>query len=658
MTLLILRPVAPRRNRFRSLLLRVAVGVAGLLVAAGSSIADIQQSRPAGREEKQKDKDKGSPRDNIRRAAEIPTPQDAAVTVLRGVPTDIVLSATAALRQPVLFRLGDAPAHGSLGPLRPSAEAPTKAVVTYTAAPGLAAADAFTFRVRHRDTATSGSATVRVRIVDPAAELVAPTEIDFGEAVVGETAVRPLVLENRGTAAFAARLRLDAPWRLMQETPEVEVAAGARVELRVAYTPTRPGDSVARLDFPGAGVEATRLAGRAIAPVRLQPSLVQLAWDPAGRARQAVVTITNRLNEPVGYSLASSPRVQYAAERGTLPAKASAEVTVSLPATDVAEIQSLLSVVAHGVSEEVALTAPAAPALLALREAAAWEQRAGQLDLPARAEEGTLVFANEGGTAASLLVTLPAGWTSPGYEDGADLGPGETRRLLLVPPADRPSGASGSIQVALDEERLVLGLHAPPPPPPRPSAGPDALLASSSVASSGGGGARTRPLTGQEEQTQFMVDTIGIFPANLNFDRGLPELPAVSVTRLEPGRISLSFKSVGGGTRYVVFREEYRPPPGGVRPTRHWLPVEGLKWTTTGQTASTTLEGLVPGARVLLRFAVQAADGRVGPPSNAIAVTTPTRRPRPWGWLVSGAVLAGGVGWWWHRRRALQLKHT
>lgn len=640
-----LRPSAPRRNRFRHSRL-LGVAALGLLVsAAGSTWADIQQRTPGGRE----DKENNSRQDNIRRAAEIPTPKDATVTVLRGEPTRITLSATAALRQPVIFRLGDRPAHGSLSEPRASAEGNTKAVVTYTAGPGTADTDSFTFRVKHRDTATSGSATVRIRIVDPVPEMEVPAELEFGEAVIGETAVRPLVLANRGTATFAASLRLDPPWRLLEESTEVRVEPGARLELRVAFDPAAPGPATARLEFPGSDGKGTRLSGRAVAPVRLQPSLVQLEWDPVARTRRAVATLTNRKESPVDFSLASSPRLGFSEERGTLPPKGSLEVTVSVAMPDAADLQTLLAVVAHGVREEVPLTAAPAPALLALRESPGWTREGDTLSLPGGAADGALVVANEGGEGAVLTVSLPPGWTSPGLEAAATLGPRETRRLLLVPPADRPNAVTGPLELRLHEDRLTLPLSAPAIQAASAAPiGPDALLTAVPTALSQGS---RRSLTAQEQQMQIMIDTLGIFPHDTRFDRSLPELQALTLGRMEPDRVPISLKSAGSQYSYVVFRDDYRPPPGGVRPTRHWLPIEGLKWKTTGETVATTIDGLVPGGRILLRFAVRTPDGRTGTPSNPIAITTPAPKPSRWGWIVSGAlILAAG---WWARRRWL-----
>lgn len=644
----ILRPGFPWRNRFRRS--PVGPGVAGVCLGltAGLALADIQQDKPGRRE----DKEKNTRQDAIRRAAEIPTPRDASVTVLRGEPTRIRLEATAPLRQAVIFRLGDRPAHGTLSDPRPAAESPSSAVVTYTAGPGTAATDSFTFRVKHRDTATSGSATVSIRIVDPQPELVVPGTLDFGETVIGETAVRPLTLENKGTAAFAAALRLDPPWRLLQESAEVRLEPGARLEVRVGFAPTTPGEAAFRLAFPGLDGTATRLTGRAVAPVLLQPSLVQLEWDAAARTRRATATLTNRLDAPLEFTVSGSPRLSFSEERGTLPPRGTAEVTVSVPLPDAADLQSLLSVVARGTRVEVPLTAAPAPPVLALAGSDGWLRDGETLSLPEGAAEGALVFANEGGEAAALTVTLPPGWASPGLENAAPLAPRETRRLLLVPPAERATAVTGPLELRLQEERLALTLAAPAPPAPAVTPiGPDALL--TAVPSALTEGAGQRELTAEEKQLQFMIDTLGVFPHDTRFDRNLPELPTVTVGNLKPERVDLVLPAPGAEYSLVVFRDEYRPPPGSTRPTRHWLPIDGLKWKTSGSSVASTLGGLTPGGRILLRFAVRTADGRVGPPSNPIAITTPVPAPRRWPWILGGTGLVA-FGWWWRRRRAAE----
>lgn len=648
---LILRPTCVRRNRFRQCHRTSAPWLAGvgILLVAGTALADIQQD-PSPRRE---DKDKDSRQENIRRAAEIPTPSDATVTVLRGVPTRLTLTATAALRQSVIFRIGDRPAHGALSDPRPSADSNTKAIVTYTAGPGTAESDMFTFRVKHRDTPTSGSATVKIRIVDPKAELTAPEAIDFGETVVGETAVRPLILENKGTAAFTGLLQLEPPWRLLQDIPEVRLEPGARLEVRLGFSPLNPGDSTHTLQYPGIDGLRTKLAGRALGPVALNPSLIQLTWEPTTRVRSATTTLTNRLATPVDYVLSSSARLQFSAERGSLPANGSSDVTVTVPLPDATDLQTMVAVTALGVRTEVPLTAPPAPALLTLASTEGWKKSGDSLELAEGATEGALVVTNEGGEAAALTTTLPGGWTSPGLENAATLGPRESRKILLVPPATRTTAATGAVELRLQQERLVVPVSAPATTTAATTTtiGPDALLtAVPSILTESPAG---RDLTAEERQIQFMIDTIGIFPQDTRFDRSLPELESISVPvkRLKPKQVDLILKSAGAQYSIRVFRDQYRPPPGGTRPTRHWLPVDGLKWKSSGNSVSTTLDNLLPGSRVLLRFAVLTPDGRVGPPSVPIAITTPAPPPRRWPWIIGIPAVGGLIAWWWRRRQ-------
>ena len=230
-------------------------------VGCGAVSADIQG--PTGSDKGGKrDKTRETPSEAIRRATEIPTPKDATVRVLRGRPTEIVLEATAALRQPVEFRLGDQPRAGSLSPLRPAADSSERAVVVYTASPESATrTDSFTFRVKHRSTPTSGSATVRIEISEPRADLAVPAQIDFGEVLVGESAVRPLSIVNRGNGPYTGRLDLAPPWRLIQPTPDIELAPGERTEVSLSFSPLRPGAESFMLNYAGqASLKTTLVA--------------------------------------------------------------------------------------------------------------------------------------------------------------------------------------------------------------------------------------------------------------------------------------------------------------------------------------------------------------------------------------------------------------
>lgn len=651
-------PAAAARNYYHPKALLLLSGCLLLLAAwACPALADIQGPRADEKEKKKRD----TPGENIRRAVEIPTPRDAAVRVLRGQPTDIVLSATAALRQPVEFRLGDAPQAGTLDALRPSAESSAQAIVTYTAAPGAAESDSFTFRAKHKDSATSGSATVRITIIDPKPDLIVPKEIDFGEAIIGETAVRTLVLANRGTGRFAGRLELSPPWRLLQELPDVEVLPGAKVELRMAFTPARPGAEAFTLRYPSLPGVQTKLAGLAGSPVSVQPSLIQMEWKEAARSRQAEVTLLNRTASALEYTITTSPRLQFPDERGSLPPFESRKIPLTLPEADAGELNTLFSVQARGTRAEVPLTALAAPPLLRLRETENIQSEGQKHVLAAKdGASSAIVLENSGGTAGTLFVKLPDGWTSPAYEDGKDMAPGEVRRLVVQPPAGPRGKSEGILEARLADQTLALSLAAPAPPESTGSAAkPDALLASQSGRAPAGaddeGYGPIQHYTADEQQMLFMTDILGIFPLGIKFDRSLPEIPRAGQSKIKKDRVTFYWEHLGDELGYIVFREEYKAAPRGRRPTRYWMPWEGLKFKVKDKTASVTLDNLTPGRKYIIRFAAQAKNGRVGPVSVPVLFYTPSPKPFPWGWLATVLILGGG-GWWWHRRRQAEYE--
>jgi hypothetical protein len=633
-----------------------------LAIAAGCVAVSADIQGPTGSDKGGKrDKNRETPSEAIRRATEIPTPRDATVRVLRGRPTEIVLEATAALRQPVEFRLGDLPRAGSLSPLRPAADSSERAVVIYTASPESATrTDSFTFRVKHRSTPTSGSATVRIEISDPRADLAVPAQIDFGEVLVGETAVRPLSIVNRGNGPYAGRLDLAPPWRLIQPTPDIELAPGERTEVRLSFSPLRPGSESFVLNYFGQPSLKTTLVGLAGSPVTVEPALVQMAWRAADHTRRGEVTLFNRTNGPALCELATSPRVQLSHPSASLAAGASQQVELILPPNDSSELQAPLSVTAATTRLEVPVTAPPAPAWLRVREAQKLEKSGSVYLVSPKAEGATLVVENAGGMAAPLRVRAPPGFALPGFEDGRELGPGDIRRLLIEPMRPNQPITEGMLLCQLEESRLSIPLRTVSSSPAAPAAvsttdskppARDPLLESQSRPSTAAGH-EERPLTPDQQELSDMIDILGIFPAGLEFDRSLPELESMSSKSMTPTGMVLSVKSPGPEYDCIVFRQEYRPRPSTGRPTRYWIPWEGLAFRKNPGEILITFKNLTPGARYSIRLAVKAPDGRIGPISPGVHVTMPRKPSRAWVWWLVGGLGGLGAFLWWRRRAA------
>ena len=633
-----------------------------LATAAGCGAVSADIQGPTGSDKGGKrDKTRETPSEAIRRATEIPTPKDATVRVLRGRPTEIVLEATAALRQPVEFRLGDQPRAGSLSPLRPAADSSERAVVTYTASPESATrTDSFTFRVKHRSTPTSGSATVRIEISDPRADLAVPAQIDFGEVLVGESAVRPLSIVNRGNGPYTGRLDLVPPWRLIQPTPDIELAPGERTEVSLSFSPLRPGAESFVLNYAGQASLKTTLVALAGSPVTVEPALVQMAWRAADHTRRGEVTLFNRTNGPALCELATSPRVQLSHPSASLAAGASQRVELILPADDSSELQAPLSVTAASTRLEVPVTAPPAPAWLRVRDAQKLEKSGSVYLVAPRPEGAALVVENAGGIAAPLRVLAPPGFALPGFEDGRELGPGDIRRLSIEPTRPNQSITEGMLLCQLDESRLSIPLRTLSSSPAAPASvgttdskppARDPLLESQSRPSTAGAGHQERPLTPDEQELSDMIDMFGIFPA-LPYDRSLPELTSMARKSMSPTKMTVSVQLPGPEYDCIVFRQEYRTRPGSSKPIRYWIPWDGLEFRKTGTELLVTFKNMIPGSRHSIRLAAKAPDGRIGPASLVVHMTMPPKPSRAWIWWVVGGLGGLGAFFWWRRRTA------
>lgn len=598
----------------------------------------------------QEEKDRKRPREElVRRTIDIPTPKDAAFTVLRGKPAELVLEATSALNQPIEFRLSSPPRAGTLSAFRPVDG--SRAAVTYTAGPGTASQDVFTFRVKHRDSPASSSATVRLTIVDPKPQLVVPDRLDLGSAVAGETVFGSFLIENKGTAPYTATFELPAPWIFVTGGEPLTVPAGGKVEAKVAVRPTEPGPLSLTLTYPGVPHLKTQLTALGTQPLRVEPSNVFAAWNSKDRTRHAELTLINLSTAPLEYQINAAPRLVISPATGTLEPQTRQNVRLTLPATETAEVTTLITIHARGAVFEVPFHAEATPPWLRLRAAENFTQDGEVYILPPMNELGTFVVENAGGQSAPLQAVAPEGLAFVGFDNNTVLPPGASHRLTLRTTYE--GNVEGELTVSLGEEKLTLPVRTPDPvlmpePPPPPTSENSGNTPSSTAATS-----KSRSPEDEARQALLAVDMVGVFPSDVTIDPSLPELPHFTPVKLTPTQLELTFPNVGAEYGYAIFREEYRPAKSDGRPLRFWVPWEGLRFTPNdGQNITTTLKDLVPGRKYIIRFAVRATDGRIGPPSIPWKFVTPPERSWPWKWLLLLLGLAG-IGWfgWRHRKR-------
>ena len=632
-----------------------------MLAAAfgGAAHADIQG--PV--KKKPSDQPPGeSAKDRVRRAIEIPTPKAATIRALRGKPTEIVIEATTPSRQAVEFRLGEMPRHGTLTPPQPSPDSKDRAIVIYTAAAdGTAHEDQFTFRARHRDTATSGAARVTIEIIDQKPALEIEREVDFGDVTVGESAVRQIVIKNVGTGAMAARLELDPPWRLLDSAGVIAIEPGAHETLRVGFSPLAPGDAGHVIEFAGIAGGKVSLRAKGVAPFEVRPEWVTLEWVRELKIRRGRFSVSNRTPSPLSIVIEAPDRLHVRPPDAELAAGAGVDIEMTLPTSDSAGLQAPVTVAARGCRVDVPVVGSAAPPFLDLEDMTSIKSERGALLIPVGGEAVTLVVANGGGSTAPLFINCPGGFEVVGFVPGRDLKPGDRAAFGIKSPESRGTPPEGELTLELGEDRLPIALraHRPEPPVRPPIDGGAAFVSgvaattSTTVANSADTTDGEEPeMTADEIGMRAMLDTVGVFPREIVFDRSLPEVDQVRMKSMAPTRLTLAWKPVGPDFDYVLFRQEYRPIRGDHVPTRHWVPWNGLRFKKSASEVEVTLKGLQPERRHSLRLAVKAPDGKLGPASVPFVAVTPSRKSGLWWKILLGSICVGGIGWIaWRRWR-------
>jgi hypothetical protein len=545
---------------------------------------------------------------------------------------------------------------------QPSPESKDRAIVIYTAAAdGTAHEDQFTFRAKHRDTPTSGSARVVIEIVDQKPVLDIAREVDFGDVMLGESAVRQITIKNEGTGIFSAPLELPPPWRLLDPAGVLVINPGEHETMRVGFSPLAPGTAEHVIEFPGVDGGITRLRANGTAPFEVRPEWVVLDWAREMKVRRGRITVSNRSPSPLDVVIEAPARLRVQPQGAEVAAGTAVDIELTLPSGDSAELQAPLTVSARGCRIEIPVVGSLAPPFLKLEDTSSFKSERGALLVPVGGDALTIVLANGGGTTAPLFVNCPGGFEVVGFVSGGEVKPGERVAVGIKTPETRGTPPEGELTFDMGEDRLCLALraHRPAAPAPQPVSGGSTFVPNADVSPPSGSAPFSESIdsggdemSAEELEFRAMMDTVGVFPGGIVFDRSLPEVDEVRMKSMSPKRLTLAWRPVGPEYDYVIFRQEYSPIPGDNMPTRRWVPWQGLRFKKSATEVAVTLSGLYPARRYSLRLAVKAPNGKLGPASHPFVVITPSGRSGLWWKILLGAACAGGVGWIvWRRWR-------
>ena len=130
----------------------------------------------------------------------------------------------------------------------------------------------------------------------PPALSVSPDHLDFGQAGVGETVHRTVVLTNRGKAPLAVeRIGVTSPFEALEAS--LSLAPGESRSLGVKFSPTESGRAEALLGIESArGVVRVSLRGEAhgVPVLYIDRKRVEFGEVAIGQLSTALVTIENR----------------------------------------------------------------------------------------------------------------------------------------------------------------------------------------------------------------------------------------------------------------------------------------------------------------------------------------------------------------------------
>lgn len=562
-----------------------------------------------------------------------PPPQAVAaeIAVERGGVVAIRLR-VAGITQSAEFRIRDRPVYGKLS--EPAKVDETSAVVRYRHGNGeTETQDAFSYSVRS-SAGLSAPAEITIRIFDPPARFVAPSEIPFGDVIVGERKALALVLENRGGGVVTGTAETGVGWRI-EGDPAYRLKARERQTLTIVCEAGRAGNLSGSVTYSSEPGRVTELHGTGIVPLRVSPADLELV--PAGSTgeRRGALAVESCASEPLRVAVARDERL-LGPDDVLLEPGGRATIELALAATDPLAYRGQVAIACRpaagggGVgAEPYRVNVPVRAAHLG----AALRWTAAKLEFPA-VETGRAVRAegeieNLGLDRATVRLTPPDRVRVIGEPTFALAG-GEKRRIGFEwTPAEKGQlRAFVGLQWDGGESRLELGGLA------RPGAGAAAPAVE-----------------------------LGVRP-------GLPPKPGpkmverIEIRSLTPGTLVLGWPEVAGArVADDGYRVEYRKLSLKDRKKLKidWAPVPEIKIARERGEARATITGIEPRSVYTLRIITLGDDGRqaVSPPFQVLVPGPPGRRA-PGGWPLLGggfAVVAAGLGvfyWWWRWRRRME----
>lgn len=637
----------------------------------------------------------------------VPVPVTGRVEALKGHEIQFEIRAEA--KTPgatVEFLIRTFPSAGKIVSLVSKPYERNKAIVTYYADPASSAtADAFAFAVRYRGGRYSAEMRYDIDLVDLKTEIQAPSEVDFGEVMIGSEAVCDITIRNLGNGSMERQVFLAAPWHLLDPADgKLNLGPrGARV-LKVAFRPELTGETSYFLSLSRSKEGTTKLFGKGADPFQLVEEALELAIDGESGTRQGEIELLNPGTKAVMLEARASSRLQNSLNESYFlaPGKTT-RVPVSLAATDTAPFDGTVQFfLSNGYSKSVRVFAPVVPARIEVKVANAISSEVinfGKIEAGRSTERGVIIT-NRGGVAVPLEFHIPEPFrllTNPGPQLGAL---SEVSIAVGVFPA---SAARGPVDVTMNiyaneqthPVRLLANIVAPTGSPRSVAAGGrpapnlpsktmrlgSAALASPAISAATATAAEpsqsdamptgVRPTATAEPGSGFPSPVVGSDDSRLvgndrsrssaeisplgfvtksmverTIDPALRRPEDLSVFETKSDSVMIGWtapRGLGPVTFEVEVRGIHVDGTTGL-PQSVWAPYPAVKFERIDRLVKADIGKLNPASQYEFRVILTTEDGKSSPPSEAI--TAKTELPMDWTYiyLFLGLALLVGMG--------------
>ncbi len=251
-----------------------------------------------------------------------PEPNPLEVTVPRGGPVWITLSAYSLTSPIIRFRIRQQPRDGKLG--TPRLAAASTAIVLYTPPPGAGPGDDDFYYQVQSQAGVSAPAEVHIKLTDTDPVLIAPLELDFGDVLRSGSSRRVLEVQNIGGGLAEGTLRVPDGWTVDGD-PDYSLLAGAKQSFTLVFQPVEERVYTGDITYTGSPGRATDVKGAEVPSIAVAPG--PLVLREQGALRTGTIGLANRTDGPLTVRLTPGPQLDTDAI-AVVPAKGVAAISV------------------------------------------------------------------------------------------------------------------------------------------------------------------------------------------------------------------------------------------------------------------------------------------------------------------------------------------